>query len=879
MFRKLSLLLLFSAAAFAQRLPDVAVPEHYSLKFTPDFQSWKFAGDETIKINVLKNTPTITLNQNDITFDEVTIESRGKTQTAKAQPDNTTEMVTLAVPAPLAAGPATVHIKYTGVLNDKLRGFYRAESEGHKYAVTQFEATEARRAFPSFDEPNYKAAFDITVVAPKNDMVISNGKPTSDIPGPTTDQHTVAFAPTPKMSTYLVAVLVGEFECLEGGADGIPIRVCTPPGKKEMGRFALTASEQVMSYYNKYFGIKYPYGKLDNVAIPDFEAGAMENTGAITYRDIYLLVDPKTASPSQEDTVASVIAHEMAHQWFGDLVTMKWWDDIWLNEGFATWMEFKPIEAWKPEWNVAEERVQSEIGALSSDSLQATRPIHKEVTTSAQIDELFDPIAYNKAAAVLNMVESYVGPEVFRQGVNDYLQAHAYGNATAVDFWTAITKASHKPADKIMSSFVMNTGVPLLKVNSSCNNGKEAAQLSQKRFFVDPNLFKQPANNEALWTIPVCLKAPGSAANQPECELLSSRQQTFTLTSCSSWLNANPGATGYYRVEYQPSAIQQLSQNAASQVKAPELMYLLDNQWAMARAGADSVGSFMQLAHGSASSNSHMVVDELGMDLDYLNKYLVSADARPAFETWVRNTFESKMQELGWASAATDDANRRQLRAGIFHLLGRYGNDPQAIDQAQKLTQSYLQDPRSVDPTMVRPALQIAAMHGGPQLYDQFLAKAKQWADKDPQIYYSYFFTLGEFGDPALLKRTLEMSLSPEVRSQNAPLLIYSVMRNPAGSELAWHFIQSHWNDLVSKFSLRGASRLVGATSMLCDPQSRQQVQTFFSEHKVPAAERMLRQATERIGDCVDFKQAQQPQLADWLHQQINHKTVAASGQ
>jgi aminopeptidase N len=877
MFRKLSILLLFSAAAFAQRLPDVAVPESYSLKLTPDFQSWKFAGDETINIKVLKSTPTITLNQNDIAFDKVTITSGGKSQTAKVQPNYDTEMVTLTVPESIAAGPATIHITYTGVLNDKLRGFYHAESEGHKYAVTQFESTDARRAFPSFDEPNYKAVFDITVVAPKKDMVISNSKPVSDTAGPGTDQHTVAFAPTPKMSTYLVAVLVGEFECLEGGADGIPIRVCTPPGKKEMGRFALTASEQVMRYYNKYFGIKYPYGKLDNVAIPDFAAGAMENTAAITYRDIYILLDPKTAPPSQQAEVASVIAHEMAHQWFGDLVTMNWWDDIWLNEGFATWMAFKPVEAWKPEWHVQEERAQSEIGALNSDSLQATRPIHQEATTPAQIEELFDAIAYNKAAAVLQMVESYVGPEVFRQGVNNYLKAHAYGNATAADFWTAITETSKKPADKIMSSFVMNTGVPLLSVDASCKGGKETVQLRQKRFFVDPNLFKQP--NDTLWTIPVCLKAPGAAAKDKTCELLTSKQQTFTLPSCSSWLNVNPGANSYYRVGYTPSAIQQLSKSAASEVKPPELMYLLDNQWAMSRAGADSIGSFMQLAHGSATSASHSVVDELSMDLSYLSDHLVSGSDRPAFEAWVRDTFSPRMQELGWTAAPSDDVNRRQLRAGIFYLLGRFGNDPQAIEHAQKVTQSYLQDPGSVDPTMVRSALQIAALHGGPQLYDEFLAKAKQWKDKDPETYYSALFSLSDFSDPALLKRTMDMALSPEVRSQNMAFLIYGVMRNPAGTELAWQFMQTRWNDIVAKTGLRGAGRLVGATSMLCDPQSRQQVQSFFTEHKVPSAERTLQQATERIGNCVDFKQAQQPQLAEWLHQNGSHKTMAAGGE
>src|SRR5712691_3442876 len=395
--------------ATAQRLPEVARPENYKLTFTPDLDKAKFEGDETIAIRVLKSTSEITLNAVDIDFHDVTVTSGGSTQKAKVTPVKEKEMVVLTVEKPLAAGPANVHITYTGILNDEMRGLYLGKDDkGRKYAAAQFEATDARRAFPSFDEPDYKATFDITAVADKGQVAISNYKVVSDTPGPG-DKHTVKFATTAKMSSYLAALVVGNFEYVEGEADGIPIRIYSTPGKKEMGRFVLGASEQIVSYFDKYFGIKYPYGKLDLIGLPDFSAGAMENTGLITFREVILLIDEQHGSPGLKKTIASVTSHEIAHMWFGDLVTMKWWDDVWLNEGFATWAASKPLLGWKPEWNFDLDDVSQNTGTLNTDSLANTRPIHQAAETPAQIQELFDGIAYGKAASVLRMLESYLG--------------------------------------------------------------------------------------------------------------------------------------------------------------------------------------------------------------------------------------------------------------------------------------------------------------------------------------------------------------------------------------------------------------------------------------------------------------------------------------
>src|SRR6202161_1682410 len=466
----MTFIVLTLSLASAQRLPEnVARPENYKLTFTPDLDKAKFEGDETITLQILKSSSDITINAVDIDFHEITITSGGTTQKAKVTPEKDKEMVVLGVEKPLAAGPATVHIAYTGILNNEMRGLYLGKDDhGRKYAATQFEATDARRAFPSFDEPDYKATFDITAVADKGQVAISNSQVASDTPGPG-DKHSVRFATTVKMSSYLAALVVGNFEYIEGEPDGIPIRVYATPGKKEMGRFALETAEHVLRYYDKYFSIKYPYGKLDLIGLPDFSAGAMENTGCITFREVIQLINEKQGAVDLKKEIASVIAHEMAHQWFGDLVTMKWWDDIWLNEGFATWMSSKPIEAWKPEWNFNLDDANQAGNTMNVDSLANTRPIHQAAETPAEIQELFDGIAYGKAAAVLSMLEAYLGEDTFRAAVNSNISQHQYANATADDFWGAQAKTSKKPVDQIMPPFVKQAGVPIIDVKSQCS--------------------------------------------------------------------------------------------------------------------------------------------------------------------------------------------------------------------------------------------------------------------------------------------------------------------------------------------------------------------------------------------------------------------------
>ena len=854
----------FVAAALsftaAQRLPETAIPENYKLTFTPDLEKASFEGDETIAIRVLKPTSEITLNAADIDFHDVSITSGGAPQKAKVTPEKDKEMVVLSVDKPLAAGPATIHIAYSGILNSEMRGFYLGkDDQGRKYAATQFEATDARRAYPSFDEPDYKATFDITAVADKDMVAISNSKETSDTASG--DKHTVRFATTPKMSSYLAALVIGKFESIEGSADGIPIRVWGTPGKKEMGKFALESAEHILTYYDKYFGIKYPYGKLDLIGLPDFSAGAMENTGCITFREVILLIDEQHGSVGLKKTIASVIAHEMAHQWFGDLVTMKWWDDIWLNEGFATWMSSKPVEAWKPEWHFDLDDVSDAGGTMNVDSLANTRPIHQAAETPAQIQELFDGIAYGKAAAVLHMLESYLGEETFRAGVNAYLKQHQYGNATADDFWDTQAKTSKKPVDQIMPTFVKQAGVPIINLKSQCSGNSTSVTLDQQRYYSDRAKFETP--NDQLWQIPICLK--GSAEGSKKCELLTKKEEAFTIPGCSTWALGNAGATGYYRVGYQPDAVRGLAADAETKLTPGERIALQSDVWASVRIGREPVGDYLALAQGLQADRTRAVVNDLIARLDYIGTYLVNDNDRDTYRTWLRGYLAPFQKEMGWEPKTGDSDEMKQMRAGLLNALGNGARDPEAMAAARQIAEKALDNPSSVDRQLAGSAFRVAALNGDAAFYDRLASGLKN--PKSPEEYYMRLFTLAEFSDPALLQRTLDYAISPDVRSQDALGLITTVMGNPAGEKLAWDFVQSHWDAVQKAGGPFASAQVVGATSVFCSSNMRDQVTDFFAAHKVEAAERTYKQSIERINNCVDLKSQQEPQLASWLGQ------------
>ena len=867
--------LLACCTAFAQRLPGGATPSHYSLAININFSNNTFDGDETIDLKLTQPSNTITLNAVEIDFHEVTVTAGGQTLTAKVSSDEKNETATFTLDKQIPAGPAMVHVKYTGHLNDKLRGFYLSTYNGRKYEVSQMESTDARVAFPSFDEPSYKATFDITAIVDKGDTAISNGEIVSDTPGPG-DKHTIKFSTSPKMSSYLVALTVGDWKCVSDHTDGVKVSVCTVPGKENLTQFPLAASKAFLHYYDSYYGIKYPLPKLDNIAVPDFQAGAMENWGAIIYRESALLIDDKTASVGAKQGVAETIAHEMAHQWFGDLVTMAWWDDIWLNEGFATWMTAHPIESWKPDWMESQDVVENTDRALGGDSVKNTRPIHQAAETRAEIEQLFDGIAYGKSAAVLYMLESYLGHDTFRAGVNLYLKEHAYGNATASDFWGAMARASKKPIDQIMPTFVLQPGAPFVGVEAKCEGGNTTLNLTQKRYFDTPAAFNEP--DEQIWQIPVCAKGLNeSSAGKQECFLLTQRQQQFNLKGCSKLVFPDSNALGYYRFDYDAAAMRQLGNAVDTVLTADERVALMGNEWALMRIGKHTVGDYFALGAQLKNTPGATLLAAFGQHLNVVNDYLVTDDDRPAFQAWLRAQFSPVLQQLGYTGRPTDTPLDKQKRAYLFEGLGNDGNDPEVIQQAKVMMQQYIKDPSSVDGTLAHAVIAVAARHGDAALYNQFQEEMKK--AKSPEQYYGYFYGLSNFTQPQLTKQTLESTLTPAVRGQDLYILL-PMLNNPASQNETWNFMRTNFDDLMKKTGggLGGVGVFLYGAQSFCDAQKATEVKQFFEQHPFPGTERNQKEAIESINGCVSLRDQQQGNLSAWLKQQSGTSNASNAG-
>ncbi len=858
MKRILITVLLATPSLFAQRLPNTVIPSHYKLSLDPSIEQRKFSGEERIEVRLNSAAKEIVLNSLDLDISDVRVNSGGKSQKAEVVYDKPDEMVKLQLPLQIPAGNAQIQLKFSGKLTQGLRGLYLSKSSRRMYAVTQFEGTYARMMFPCFDEPSYKATFDLTVTADKGDTAISNGRIIKDEPIGN-DRHQITFSTSPKMSTYLVALAIGDWQCLSRTVQGIPIRVCAVPEKKQYGAFALDVAAHSLQFYNQWYGIKYPFGKLDMVAIPDYEWGGMENTASIFYRDTALLLNENSASVFRKRGQASTIAHEIAHQWFGDLVTAAWWDDIWLNEGFATWMSTKPIEAWHPEWHLDEDAAAQAQRIIGVDSLSTARAIHGNPSTPSEIKEMFDGITYEKGGAVLRMLESYLGPEVFRKGVNAYLAAHANGNATSADFWDAEAKASGKPVDKMMPTFVMQPGVPMLTLSSSCQGNKETLQMKQQRFLISSD--SANSENSQTWHIPVCTKSSGR--NEGACALITAREQTTSAPACSDWVFGNRDAKGYYRVEYTPSNLEKIGSVAEQQLNVPERIAFVEDTWAMARAGKTSLADFLKVSHQLRSEQNLHVVDALGSHLDYVADSLITPQDRAKFDQFVRDQFGAAARRVGWETNKTDTDEQKALRASLLEILGDAG-DPNAIATARKLVTQYMSDPASVDGTVIGDAFTVAAHTGDAALYDRFTQAFNE--SKSTDQYYHYLFALADFQQPELLNRTISLVDQGKVREQDYPRFFSALLANLASRDAAWKYLKEHWNDLAPKVTSFGGAGAISALGNACSAEMHDDIEHFFADHPAPGAQRAVKQSLERINDCIAFKHQQEASIAQWLN-------------
>jgi aminopeptidase N/puromycin-sensitive aminopeptidase len=873
---------LAAARVEAQRLPGGVEPVHYSLRLEPDLKAATFSGSETIEVVLDAPASAITLNAAEIQFESAQayvvppgvavgglnkkggelpidltalghLQPGGSPQTAEVTLDAAKEQATLHFARPLPAGRVLLAISFRGILNDKLRGFYLSKSKTRSYAVTQFEATDARRAFPCFDEPALKATFDVSLIVDAGDTGISNTKMVSDMPGPEAGKLTLAFAVTPKMSTYLVAFLVGDFACTKGSAEGVQIRACATPDKAALTRFSLDAAKHLLHYYDRYFGIKYPLAKLDMVAVPDFEAGAMENFGCITYRETEMLVDEKNGPIPAKMEVAETVAHEMAHQWFGDLVTPRWWDNLWLNEGFATWMETKAAEQWHPKWPYAQSVAAEKNGVLDEDAGRTTRSIRAQAETPPEINAMFDDIAYGKAGAVVAMVENWVGEETFRKGVQAYLAAHLYASATAEDFWSVQTRVSGLPVDKVMQSFVGQPGVPLVTI------GGGAVPVMQGRF----SLSGSPLATDEAWTIPVCFTGSGCRVLTPGAATMD--VPATTISAGVPFAYANAGDKGYYRTAYSALRFKAIVASAEAGLTPPERIGLLGDRWALMRAGQGSVGDFLDLVL-ALKQDPNEIVQESGLGkVATIDSLIASDEDRARLDAVVLREFAPIYAALS-PPGKHEPFDRAQLRAALFAELGRAG-DPAILAEAQRVTGELFSETKRrqspVDPAIADAAVELAVAKGDAQMYDLLLRVTQNAAD--PDLKEDAMRTLTRFRSPLLVIRTLEYALSDEVRSQDSRTLIALLMERRETQDLAWEFVQQHWAAVARKSTASSGTHIVEATGAFCTVAKRDEVASFFAEHPVESSQLALAKSIDSINDCIALRAAQQPRLHEWL--------------
>jgi aminopeptidase N len=844
-----ALLLGLAVPSAAQRPPLDVTPLHYQLTITPDFGTGTFDGDLTIDLRVDRPTTTFSLDavELEIYGADILVSSGRHVRPAYAL-DRAAGTLTFTAPARIYPGTIKLHVEYGGKLRSDGRGFYLVRSHGRKYLLSQMEATDARRAFPCFDDPSLKASFALSAVIEDRLTAVSNGRVVSDSPSSRSGRHVVRFGTTPRMSTYLVALLVGEFGCVESTVDTIPVRVCAVPERKGELGFVLEAAQRALHFDNQYFTVKYPFRKLDLVGVPGHFPGAMENSAAIVF-DEDLLSAPGTASESERTEVALTVSHEIAHQWLGDIVTPRGWDDLWLSEGLATWMAPKALTAWKPEWQAEVAATAATRKAMELDAFRSTRSVRWPAASEAEIEESFDAIAYEKAAAVVRMVEAWVGADAFRSGVNAYVRAHAYQNATGEDFWTELTAAAiDRPVEKVMEPFITRPGLPLVSIETSCDGNETVVTASVRRFGADP------ASGGEHWVVPLNIRGldPTSPMLVSAPWLLTEPWQTLRIGGCFPAVLADSGAVGYFRTAYTTDALASIVGLAPNRLTPAERIRLLDDQWALAAAGGQGIGQFLSVAAALAGDASPEVVEAAGARLVAIGQHLARGAVLDAYAAWIRATFGPAARALGWHPARTETSDRKRLRAALLTIVGAAGRDPSILASARALVAGHATDAATLDVSVVPTASRLAALSADRQTWDILQTRDTREA-------------LGAVGEPGLAVKTLEDALEKAADGEALPGWIAAGLNNPAVNAQVWGFVKTRWPalqpGLLGAFAL---SEIVSAAGSFCDGDAREDVRRFFAD-KTAAIPRTLSLTLERIDACRDLRLRQDAQLADWL--------------
>ena len=762
----------------AGQLPQTVIPSAYTIGITTDMTRARLTGHETIAVTATTAATQVVMNQAGLTLTRATIDGAAAT----VSEDQNAQTATL-TPAggSLAPGRHTISIDYSGPILATPNGIYyddykAPDGKTRRMLVTQFEVADARRMFPGWDEPDFKASFQLTATMPAAYVPVSN-MPIAQVSKNGATQ-TVAFQRSPRMSTYLLALFAGDLGSLHGSGDGVPIGAYAPMGEQDQAQYALSAAEEILPFYDTYFGVKYPLPKLDLIAIPgNYEAGAMENWGAISFIDNAMLFDPKTSTQATKEGIFLDVSHEMAHQWSGDLVTMKWWDDIWLNEGFATWMENKATDHFNPTWHTWERQHADREGAMAVDALSSTHAIHQPIPDVAAANAAFDQISYQKGSAVIRMIEDWLTPDVFRAGMRAYMRQHAYGNTTDADLWAALSAASGKDVAPVARSFTDQPGIPEVHVDRACQGDTAVLTLTQSRFVLN-----DPSAAKLTWQIPVTIGGPGLT---PQRLVLGATPTVVKFPGCNAAIKGDLGENGYYRTGYDRASLNALERNFTTLATIDQTNLLAD-QFALFEAGTAPLSDYLDLLTRMPKNPGYVEIDDTLSHLTKLDVLLRRSPEQTEFRAFARRLLSPEMARLGWTRKPGEPVLDSLLRPKLIMALGQF-EDPETVAIAMAKFKDFAQNPQSVSPELRGPIAAIAGRHATPEIYAILARLVKNSPDTEQKL--RYFQALAGAKDPALMTKSIDLAISGAIPNGR---ILFALAMIAYGSEqpaTAWNLV------------------------------------------------------------------------------------------
>jgi puromycin-sensitive aminopeptidase len=822
-------------------------PHLYDLRLALDLEGWRQHGTVAIDLELQATTPVITLHALDleVATAHLAASDGGLPTTATIVTHPRAEAVSLYFPAPVGPGRATLTLEFSGEIVEKLRGLYRSVKDGERYAATQFEAADARRAFPCFDEPEYKARFALTLDVPVDATAVANGAVIAEDPRPN-GRKLVRFAETPPISSYLVAFLVGPFDAtpVVETATGDPVRVWLPRGLADKGLYARDAHRQAVEWLADYTAIPYPYGKIDAIGLADFEAGAMENPGAITYRLTAIAADPSEASTDTLKDIFYTAAHELTHMWWGDLVTMAWWNDLWLNESFATFVGWKATAELNPEWGMWRDFVATLARPFALDALVSTHPISFQVENARQAAERFDVITYWKGAGVVRMIERFLGSEAFQAGVRSYLTRYAEKNATADDFWRELDQASGRDVTAIANAWIREPGHPVVEIASRFDSAGATLTLRQRRFFSDPEMLgAAPAQH---WPVPLVLKVGSASGSREERVILAGASAEITLSD-ATWVFPNGGGAGFYRFALDDGAIGRLAPAVATGLAPEERLNLIGNQWALLKAGIGSVTAFATLVRGFAGEQDRAVLEAISQRLSWLDGHVLADADRPRFAELIRLLFAPELAALGWDARADEPVDVRVKRAAVIGALGHLAHDGAVIDEARTRLERYFADRSTLEPNLVPVVANLVARDGDAALYERFLERKRTSATDDPEEEERFLYALASFETEELVDRTLALTFTDDVRTQDRAFVLSRLLGSRPSRNAAWAFVRDGWRERILPMDPMLRQYVIRGMATLTSPALAGPVGEFLAAHATDDTRETTAQACEQL--------------------------------